>query len=567
MTLTIKLSNANLKADGSTTGIIEGYASTFNNLDTYNDTIRPGAFTDSLAKHAQDNTVIPVLFEHDRRLDSHVGEILEAKEDDHGLYIKAQLDMDTDAGARAFNLAKGRRIKGMSIGFYPEKVSAGTLKGKSVNVIEKVDLKEVSLVLNPADAHAVVTSVKSATRTADLKQKAQGFTVVRNTNPSRLLEDRNKLIKEVKSALDQHGDYMPDSVYASVTQKMADIKALTAKIEDGERKHANIRKLNSLDFGDDQHPNHTKSEEDSIMNKRLAIKSDERLNLANTIAQALHVKAGEAPTPGVVAVGDVLAPVPAGTGIMPTERAPLNLLAAIPTTVTTSPAFSYLRQTLRELNADVVAVGGEKPKSKLGFERVDTTLDVVAHIVREVDEYILRDLAGLKSFISNEMVAGVFEKVEALIVDALNTADGAQVQTFTTDAFTTTRLAKAKLQSIGLAPAFYMINHDDWALMETTKAEGSGNFLFNSAPVNTTDGTLWGVPVLPTIHTAPGAAKLIATESAALFTDGEVRISVNTSQADFEHNQVSFRAEGRFKPVTVRSMGIVDVPLVEPVTP
>ena len=572
MHITKKLSNTVVKSVNEATGIVEGYASTFGNIDSYNDTIRQGAFRESLESLFHNDAIIPVLFEHKQDLNSHIGEIVEAKEDATGLYVKAKLDLDTESGRRAFNLIKGRRIKGMSIGFYPQSVSSGSIDGQPVNVIESVDLKEISLVMNPADSHALVTSVKSAAQRYSFDEFAHELKEVvyeGRREPSRLLIRRNELSHEVKERIEKHGEYMTSDTYADVMKSIEQIKKYDARIAKGDAMAKNMDALLSLEYDEDR-PSHTLGNQRHIyrknntMSQRLATKSQERLHIAADLANDLRLKEGTTATAGVATIGQVIAPVAQGDGILPLERAPLNLLSAIPTSVTESPAFSYLRQTLRELNANVVGVGEEKPKSQLGFERVDTSLEVVAHIVREIDEYILRDMAGLQSFIANEMIAGVFEKVEALIVEALNTADGAQLQAFNTDAMTTARLAKAKLQSVGLEPAFYAINHDDWALMETTKAAGSGNFLFNSAPVDTTNGTLWGVPVLPTIHAAPGSAKLIATESAALFTDGEVRIAVNASQSDFEHNQVSFRAEGRFKPVTLRSMGIVEVELTQP---
>lgn len=162
MTLTTKLSETTVKATNESAGEIVGYASTFGNIDSYGDSIAAGAFTETLKKHASNGTTIPLLFEHDRALYSHVGVIVDASEDDTGLLIRAQLDMDSESGRRAFKLAKGRRVNGMSIGFVPTDVEPGNVDGKSATLIKGIDLREVSLVLNPADSKALVTSVKSA---------------------------------------------------------------------------------------------------------------------------------------------------------------------------------------------------------------------------------------------------------------------------------------------------------------------------------------------------------------------------------------------------------------------
>ena len=83
------------------------------------------------------------------------------REDDHGLFIRAVLD-DTPEGLKAYRLVKSRRINGLSIGFYPIEVSPSEVDGQAVNAISKLTLAEVSLVLNPANADALITSVKSS---------------------------------------------------------------------------------------------------------------------------------------------------------------------------------------------------------------------------------------------------------------------------------------------------------------------------------------------------------------------------------------------------------------------
>lgn len=563
--LATRISAVTVKVADQSTGEITGYASTFGNIDSYGESMKNGAFSTTLKEHSDSNTSIPLLFEHNRGLDSHIGVITSAKEDATGLLITAKLDTATESGKKAFNLVKSRRVNGMSIGFMPLDVEPGVIDGKDVTLIKQVELKEISLVLNPADSHAQVTSVKSAAEQNALISRASKLEPIAGT--SSLVERGNTLVEEIKSLVDHYGSNLPDQVSSSIQAKFQEFDAIESKIAKGEEKAANLRQLTNLSFDDDVDFSNSKktTAKDMNMNQRLALKSDERLNVAHTLATSLHLKEGEATPPRNTGMAGTLLPVEVNTDILNAERAPRNLLAAIPVEVTPTPSFSYLRQTARELNADVVPTGEVKPKSNLGFDRVDSSLEVIAHIVRGVDEYILKDLSSLKSFISRELITGVYERVEQLIYEEISTVEDAQLQEFNTDSFTTARLAKAKLQSLGLEPAFYTINYDDWALMETVKAEGSGNFLFNSAPVNTTDGTLWGIPVLPTIHAEAGKAKLVSKDSVGLFTDGDVRLAMNASMEEFETNEVSFRAEGRFKAVVYRSLGIVDVPLVEPV--
>ncbi|OFT29707.1 hypothetical protein HMPREF3171_05815 [Corynebacterium sp. HMSC08F01] len=161
MNLTYKVSNLSIKSTDDGSREITGYASTFGGIDSWGDTIALGAFAETIQAHQVSNTPVPILFEHNRGLDSHVGEVVEMREDEHGLFIRAVLD-STPAGEKAYNLVKGRRINGLSIGFYPVEVSATEIDGQAVNEIAKADLAEISLVLTPADAGARITSVKAA---------------------------------------------------------------------------------------------------------------------------------------------------------------------------------------------------------------------------------------------------------------------------------------------------------------------------------------------------------------------------------------------------------------------
>lgn len=573
MTVITKLSSLSIKNVESETGIISGYASTFNNIDAYGETVRPGAFTESLNQHSTDAIPVPLLFEHSRSLDSHVGVILTATEDATGLLITAQLDMETESGRKAFSLAKGRRITGMSIGFMAIETALEQLEGQDVLAIKRADLREISLVLNPADEYARVTSVKSAqpqvgTQRKEILEKAQAFSPYPGSPQRGSLAYRfNEAYEKVHQLITNNASIVELKSSLSSLQDLNDrIKRVTAKNE-------STTKLKNLDIGDIETtgsaPGANSNERETQKmnsrlpggNVRLAVKAADRTQVSKNLANGLETKS--------LVATDLLVPVAANVPIQATERAALTLLEHTPTTVTVSPSFSYLRQNVRELKAGVVPTGEAKPESKLGFERVDTSLDVVAHIVTGIDEYILQDIEALTQFINNEMISGVMEKVENLIVEAINAEEGQQTQSFTEDAFTSARLAQTKLQSQGLTPAYYIMHHDDWALMETSKSSGSGMFMFNSAPVNTTDGTLWGTPVLPTIHATKGNSKLIAQDSIGLWTDGAVALATNRSQEDFEHNHVSFRAEGRFKPGVKRAAGIVDIDIAatEPIEP
>ncbi len=598
MTLVTKLSARAIKSTDDTDGhTVAGYASTFNSVDHYGDTIAPGAFTNTIQKHQAEGTRLPVLFQHDSTLGSHVGYIDNATEDEHGLYVTIQLD-DDETGTKAFNLCKSRRINAMSIGFRsiaeePNPDGAGYL-------ITEADLVEVSLVMSPANPEALITDVKSYSDDRASERLTGLLKSIQSTDGPQALAtalDTMRVKSETTAAADDYFTaltggtltgpstrnhkigYHLDAATIAATEKKAALHIITkardehrdltaadralldlprsnAKARDDIRKHEAItRQLKSMTLGADA-PNPNQSKEDTPMTDNLPLTAKARTEVARRAVDEIHTKgitSGAGSLTVSTAVGDI-------TGI---EHAGTTILDIIPATRLTTPEFSYLKQTARDLKAARVATGAEKPKSDLKFTRVDSTLEVVAHIVRGIDEYILSDVTGLNSFISSEMIVGVHEAVEAWAVEEIASASGKLAQAYTTDAFTTARMGINQLQATGLTPVAVVLSPSDWARMETTKAAGAGTFLFNSAPVDQTNGTLWGVPVVTSHRLADGAGYVIADGAVELFHDGQVKVAFNSSGDEFERNELSFRTEGRFCPVVKREAGVVSLALTD----
>jgi uncharacterized protein len=99
-------------------GVFEAVVAVFDNVDLVGDRIKKGAFTKSLAKWEESGDPIPVIFSHQwDDINAHVGEVIEAKETDEGLYVKGQLDMDDEFGAKVFHKLRKRRIKEFSFAY------------------------------------------------------------------------------------------------------------------------------------------------------------------------------------------------------------------------------------------------------------------------------------------------------------------------------------------------------------------------------------------------------------------------------------------------------------------
>lgn len=153
--------------DGGGTGTFAGYGSVFGNLDSYRDIVAPGAFAKSLAQHAADGTKVKMLWQHQR--DQPIGIYTTVREDEHGLYVEGQLNMDVAKAQEAYSLLKQGALDGMSIGYKP---GNETYDAKSLtNTIHDVDiLREISLVTFPANETSRVLAVKSADEIQTLDQ-------------------------------------------------------------------------------------------------------------------------------------------------------------------------------------------------------------------------------------------------------------------------------------------------------------------------------------------------------------------------------------------------------------
>jgi HK97 family phage prohead protease len=130
-------------------GEFSGFASIFNNVDSYDDIVLPGAFKDSINKKIQ------LLWQHDPLFP--IGKITEIKETVRGLFIKGQLCLETTKGREAYALLKESILDGLSIGFHVEDFFYNDDK----RYIKKANLWEISLVTFPANNAARIVEVKS----------------------------------------------------------------------------------------------------------------------------------------------------------------------------------------------------------------------------------------------------------------------------------------------------------------------------------------------------------------------------------------------------------------------
>ena len=140
-----KTFTAEIKASDDSTddiGVFEGYANTFDNLDLVDDIVHKGSFKKTLKESKKRG----LFFMHNTNdIANLLGQAVDLKEDDTGLKMKGEIDLNDPMGAKAFRLIKSGVIDRMSIGFQIVKADWEELKDKLIRHIKEMKLYEISI--------------------------------------------------------------------------------------------------------------------------------------------------------------------------------------------------------------------------------------------------------------------------------------------------------------------------------------------------------------------------------------------------------------------------------------
>lgn len=131
-------------------GIIEAYVSIFDNVDLVGDIIKRGAFMESLRKKLPKGVWM-------HNWEEPIAKTLTGEEDDKGLFIRAQFNLETQRGRESFSDIKFGIIDEFSIGF---KILDYEWDENDNRIIKKVRLYEWSPVLAGANPDTELINVK-----------------------------------------------------------------------------------------------------------------------------------------------------------------------------------------------------------------------------------------------------------------------------------------------------------------------------------------------------------------------------------------------------------------------
>jgi HK97 family phage prohead protease len=161
-----------IKADSiQEDGTFEGYASVFGGRpDSYGDIITAGAFGETIKKGGRNRNGIVMLWYHDVKQPIGIWKMI--VQDEKGLKVIGQLNLDVQRAKEIYSLMKQGAIKGLSIGWdwirdNKGKIAEGSYEWKDesqrIRLLKNVELWEISPVTFPAKVNANIMKVKSVT--------------------------------------------------------------------------------------------------------------------------------------------------------------------------------------------------------------------------------------------------------------------------------------------------------------------------------------------------------------------------------------------------------------------
>lgn len=147
-------------------GVFSGYASMFNGVDSYGDTIMPGAYKDTLANRERP---VQMRWNHWGPV---IGKWVKIEEDEKGLYVEGELTPGHSKAEDVYASMKHGAVTGMSIGYYATDFEELKNGGR---LLKSIDLVEISVVETPADMGAQIGDVKTAVESAQTLKEIESL--------------------------------------------------------------------------------------------------------------------------------------------------------------------------------------------------------------------------------------------------------------------------------------------------------------------------------------------------------------------------------------------------------
>ena len=165
---------------------IEGYASVFGVVDSYNDIVVKGAFTNTLINDAK-----RVKFCWQHNMDDVIGKIIDMHEDDRGLWFRAKIS-NTSKGKDVAILVEDNALDEVSFAYRTKKYLMD--EETDIRKLLEVELIEISIVTRAANPQAVITGTEKKSEEEKLAEAVETiFSKVENLSDDDLVRLKVKI--------------------------------------------------------------------------------------------------------------------------------------------------------------------------------------------------------------------------------------------------------------------------------------------------------------------------------------------------------------------------------------
>ena len=501
------------EAGESVPGIV-AYASTFDRIpDAYGDVVAKGAFAGSIRRIQESGNNLPLLYGHVMDDPANIiGTVKSMEEDDHGLLIRADFDMENPNAQQVHRAVLAKAITKLSFAFTVLDAADVRLEdGTQVRELRELEIYEVSLVVVPANPRAQVVAAKDASNEAlDLAEHTE-------------TEPETETAEEVKAE-------EPDG--AKAEEPEAEEKA-EEEVEEPETANPISEKETNMDektmdiLGTAQVAEKGLKE---YIADALATKGDSRFSVMTP-----EIKG----TPGPIFEPQWEYTQSRNVGVA-TGR--LGIVDLFGYEAITGAAYTFVRVTPKDGAPDAVDEGDAKPQIDYNDAMVTLPLAKYAAYLKESEE-LIEDADYVVRAIENRAIFDLKRIVDQSMYNILAATSGIGSVTYTGTMAEADLLAAIGdvMTNSGHAADAILLNPADYAALVSASLSNS-HTLFGPDYQ-----TFLGLTIVQSDFVTAGTAIVGDFKQGATFiTKGGIRVEMtNANEDDFIHNLVTIRVEQR----------------------
>lgn len=496
------------EAPSDVPGIV-AYASTFDRIpDAYGDVVRKGAFAKSIQAIKDSGNNLPLLYGHVMDDPANIiGTVTDLKEDDHGLLIKADFDMENPMAQQVHRSVLAKAITKLSFAFTVHDEAPVELEdGTKANELRELEIYEVSLVVVPANPRAQVIAAKEGD--PEMKMSEEILAVDTETEP------------EIEAKTEE-----PDG--AKAEEPMVEDEVEEPQTETKSTKESENQMENIIETIGGAAPVAEKSARD-ILAETFCGKG--YADGGRFSAKTPEIKA--ATWMGTPTINDYSRDVARGTHAM-------GVADAFQTIALQGNTYVYVPLTAKEGSFGLTAEGAQKPLVDYNKTPVPVALNTYAGIIK-LSNQVMEDADWLASEIETQGVDDLNYTLEGVAMTAISGASGIGSYTATSDLVDDIINAAAQaFIACGRRPDVIFVNPSDLAAAKVAARQLPGNSYIG-------DGEIDSIEVIESAQVASGTAYVGRRMYLKKPVKGGVRVDIaNQNEDDFVKNLVAVRIEQR----------------------